>query len=280
MGIIFSNTTSNEINDVLISLFNHQGPNRISSRDADYINEIFVNNGFDPIESQAQQIKERTKRAKTYEAPIMIKRSEIKIEKDGLEPSLFYITFNYCSIKPFDCAIYLNAEENFSSNNALFKQSDPFANHQIRILNVPIGKEQTFFEKEACFNAKYFHDKKTFDKLFNDIIIECSIYNKEKKKIDYVLATYCKILKSNDNYQLKSEMQKVRVRNVWFDMREVYGLEDNDNCNNECEVCYTNKKNTIFLPCMHSYSCNDCSVYVRLRGNKCPLCRESKFTIV
>lgn len=206
----------------------------------------------------------------------MIKRSEIKLEKDGIEPTLYYISFKYTSLKPFDCSIYLNASEDFSSPISLYKQSDAFGNNKIIIHYVPAAKDQTFLEKEAQFDVKYFLDNKIFDKKYYDIIIECTVYHKENNTIECILSTYCKIMKINVNYQIRCEIQKLKVKNTWFDLQDVYGLEDNNNTNNECEACYSNKKNTIFLPCMHSYSCDDCSVYVRLRGNKCPLCRESK----
>lgn len=38
----------------------------------------------------------------------------------------------------------------------------------------------------------------------------------------------------------------------------------------ECLICYANKKSVIFFPCGHYYTCQECSI----RVEKCPICRE------
>lgn len=45
---------------------------------------------------------------------------------------------------------------------------------------------------------------------------------------------------------------------------------------NDCEICYTNKRNTIFLPCKHSYCCDQCANKICMKLNKCPICRLRK----
>ena len=43
---------------------------------------------------------------------------------------------------------------------------------------------------------------------------------------------------------------------------------------NECEICCTFKRNTIFLPCKHSYACSSCAHSLRMRNNPCPIFRN------
>ena len=45
----------------------------------------------------------------------MINNSSIKLEKDALNPKIFYITFKYISLINFELNIYLNA--NFVTNS-------------------------------------------------------------------------------------------------------------------------------------------------------------------
>ncbi len=55
--------------------------------------------------------------------------------------------------------------------------------------------------------------------------------------------------------------------------------EDKENLSNDCEICYSKEKNIIFLPCKHSYCCDICAINIRMRGNWCPICRNSKYFI-
>ena len=32
--------------------------------------------------------------------------------------------------------------------------------------------------------------------------------------------------------------------------------------------------NTFFLPCKHSYTCQECAILIRAKDDKCPICRE------
>ena len=43
-----------------------------------------------------------------------------------------------------------------------------------------------------------------------------------------------------------------------------------DDTQEECLICYANKKSMIFFPCGHYYTCGECSMKVE----KCPICRE------
>ena len=96
---------------------NNDNNSELNQNERDYINHIFRNNGFTPLESQTQIIKEKTKRTKAYESPIMIKRTDIKLEKDSIGKFIYYISFKYTSLYNFDVKIYFNATENFDKKN-------------------------------------------------------------------------------------------------------------------------------------------------------------------
>lgn len=46
---------------------------------------------------------------------------------------------------------------------------------------------------------------------------------------------------------------------------------------NLCEICCCNQKNSVFIPCMHSYTCKECAIMIRMKDPRCPVCRQSKF---
>ena len=44
-------------------------------------------------------------------------------------------------------------------------------------------------------------------------------------------------------------------------------------CRQDCEICCSVRKNSVFEPCKHSYACYDCAQNLRKRGIPCPICR-------
>ncbi|RUP47392.1 hypothetical protein BC936DRAFT_145788 [Jimgerdemannia flammicorona] len=42
----------------------------------------------------------------------------------------------------------------------------------------------------------------------------------------------------------------------------------------ECVICISEAKSTVVLPCRHFCLCRDCAETLRLRNNKCPICRS------
>jgi hypothetical protein len=170
----------------------------------------------------------------------------------------------------------------------------------IKITNIKKGNDEWFFDKEAFINVdEYLNspNRKT-DKDYFDIVIELSPF-KENGDIECTFATYCNLIPFNLNninieanpaeedalpktfnfkrmgVKIRADFQKLKVRNNWFKLHNIYGLDGSvESASNDCEACCFKKKNTIFLPCKHSYACNDCSLIVRMPNNNCPLCRQ------
>ena len=118
-------------------------------------------------------------------------------------------------------------------------------------------------------------ENRVFDNRHSDLIIELVALNEENNSVECIFCTFCKVFPDagGKNYKIKPEMQKLKVNNTWFDIQDIYGFTSD---NYECEICCSTKKNTIFLPCKHSYACKDCAIMIRIKGNNCPICRQSK----
>ena len=132
-------------------------------------------------------------------------------------------------------------------------------------------------EKNCSIDLEFFLKNKTTYINYYDMIIECIVYkNKTQNQIKCKLFNICKIIKiqEKNDFKCKIDNQKLFIKNKLFDMNNIFGLEGDFEENKECEVCYNNLRNTIFLPCYHSYACEQCAILVRLKGNKCPLCRH------
>ena len=90
----------------------------------------------------------------------------------------------------------------------------------------------------------------------NNEIALISLFNIEKKE--------------NNELEIKCVLQKLKKHNYLFELKDIYDGAGN---NGKCVICYTNNRNTIFLPCRHSCCCQNCSG--TLMPKICPLCKEN-----
>ena len=260
---------------LLIDDGNNNNQNFSNEKDMELLNEIYKNNGFIPLENREKIIRENIKHTKTYKLLILIKPNDFKIERDSIQLNLYYIIFKYSSSLIFDINIYFNCS--FDNEKQIISSTSKFKNLNLNFNNIKPGNNELFMEKNCSIDLEFFFNNKIIDKNYYDMIIECIVYkNKTENQIKCKLFNICKIIKSQEKNEFKCKIdnQKLFIKNKLFDMHNIYGLEGDFQENKECEVCYNNLKNTIFLPCYHSYACEQCAILVRLKGNKCPLCRH------
>ena len=89
----------------------------------------------------------------------------------------------------------------------------------------------------------------------NNEIALISLFNIEKKE--------------NNELEIKCVSQQLKKHNYFFELKDIY---DDTRNNGKCIICYTNNRNTIFLPCRHSCCCLNCSG--TLKPKICPLCKN------
>ena len=254
---------------------NNNIENLSNEKDIELLNEIYKNNGFIPLENREQIIRENIKHTKTYKFPILIKPNDIKFEKDSIKLNLYYIVIKYSSSLIFDINIYFDCS--FDLQKQIITSSNTFKDLNLNFKNIKPGNNELFMEKNCSIDLEFFLKNKTTYKNYYDMIIECIVYkNKTQNQIKCKLFNICKIIKiqEKNDFKCKIDNQKLFIKNKLFDMNNIFGLEGDFEENKECEVCYNNLRNTIFLPCYHSYACEQCAILVRLKGNKCPLCRH------
>jgi hypothetical protein len=116
------------------------------------------------------------------------------------------------------------------------------------------------------------------------VIIELKVYKENtNNEIECVYAVFCNFIPNSIgnmdhlkepifNLNVRMEKEKLKIKNHWYEMYSLFGYDNKEG--NECGACCTRKKNTIYLPCKHSYACSDCSMIVRLPVNRCPMCRQ------
>ena len=229
----------------------------------------------------------RIKSIITVKNPLYLKKETISLEKDPSR-NIYYIKFNYDSLVNFDCYINFNIKKNKKRKHLKQKENHelcyiptpPFSEKQIIIKNLEKGKNKEFSNKEAFFDLDFYEEKQNGEEIkeenkedINDIGIEFTpIYDEgsnENEKNEIVFVSLFKIEKKEDELEIKCVSQKLKKHKYWFELKDIYDGAGN---NGKCVICYSNYRNTIFLPCRHSCCCQSCSG--TLSPKACPLCKN------
>ena len=251
------------------------------SQNNNAIRNLYSNQGlsaFDRGDSgvNVQQLsQQQEKRATTsYQNPIKIDRNSIKLEKDAYQSNIFYISFEYTCDRTIYANFYFNAEFNPNNNNNIFIPSPPFQKKTIKIW-FPAAEKTKFQDPNLKVDIDYFLNNRLCDrKKYTDLIMEFYVMDNSKQNVECILAIFTSILfkPGANEFNIKYLGQKVKVRGSdWYNVEDIYGLTTEDNL---CEICCSNPRNTFFLPCKHSYTCQDCAILIRTKEDKCPICRQ------
>lgn len=204
-------------------------------------------------------------KTKSFSNSFLVKNGKIKLEKDAIENNRFYITFEYISYKPIKAQLFFNVH----------------IDHSKTILTSEYSSNSVFIEKTAPDYSLFIN--KDFQITKEQILDLTST----QSKIQVVLriddddddnsSILCfKFMNVDGFLTLKLTMHKIIIDMNWFDVHDVYGLAGINKNTDEslCQICMSNMKNTIFIPCMHSNTCSECAIKVRINDGKCPICRR------
>ena len=225
--------------------------------------------------------------------PVFIKKQTLTLEKDGMDKNKYYIKFNYDAELDFN--VYINFEvslnssrknspasnhENNKSYVPWYKPSANFDSKKIEIKSVKSGQDQEFFEEKAYLDYEFFNRNRKIDRedlnVFDLSIEIVPIFKQNSPDFssnnEVIIATLCIIEPEeyDGKLSLYCEHQKLRTNEMWIEIQDVFNaaLEEGD-----CNICCSNVRNTIFLPCRHACACEDCAQNLKMRGNACPICK-------
>jgi len=223
----------------------------------------------------------QVKYTKAYKNPTLLKRNTIKFDRDAVNQSLYFISFEYDSLLDFNLSIYFNATKIPNVNSLTqphFTVGRNFANNTIQLI-CQRGEARKYSDQFLFVDVDFFIQNKIPLNDSFDVIIEMASYS-APNKIESKLATYLNISEEVINaerrtiHKIKVIKQEIFIEGKWLIMHDVFGLPG-ESASFECEICCTNKRNTVFLPCKHSYTCSNCSHSLRMRNNPCPICRNA-----
>ncbi len=220
--------------------------------------------------------------------PFSIKKTSLILEKDAGPANLFYIKFEYDSVYNFNCYINFEVSKNpLKELNPKQLQGDEdyvlayaptpaFESKKILIKNLPKGEGMEFFEKEAAIDIDYFksnkseeHEQQTFDMSIELVPIWENVNHNE-----VVFISLCNFEQEEIGkhpHSLKVEQQKLKTFGMWLDIHDIYNSSLDSG---ECLICCSAYRNTVFLPCNHSCTCNTCAHSLKMRNNPCPICKN------
>ena len=247
------------------------------------IKNLYSNQSLNSIDfSSAQnssanikQLSEQQEKLNTtaFQNPIKIARNSITLEQDAYNRSFYYISLEYTCDRTVYANIYFNTEFNPSNKDTPFIPSPPFINKTINIC-FQAGQNVKFQDPNLKMDMEYFIRNRVYDKKLIDLILELYVMDENRQFVECTLATFCSITfkPGTYDYKIKYLYQKVKVRgSQWYHIEDIYGLTTEDNL---CSICCVNPRNTFFLPCKHSYTCQECAILIRAKDDKCPICRE------
>lgn len=245
------------------------------------IKNLYSNQGLHSYDREVdsglsvQKLSEQQEKRETvaYQNPIKIDRNSIKLEQDAYQRNIFYINFEYSCDRTINANFYFNAEFTPTNKDSEFTPSEPFKQNTLKIW-LPPGQNKKFQDPSLKIDVDYFLKNRVYSRKNIDLIIELYVMDGSGQNIECTLATFCSITfkPGTNDFKIKYLYQKYKVRgSQWYDIEDIYGLTSEDNL---CEICCTNPRNTFFLPCKHSYTCQDCAILIRSKDDKCPICRQ------
>ena len=243
-----------------------------------YSNQSLNSYDFSSTQNSSANIKQLSEQQEklnttAFQNPIKIVRNSITLEQDAYNRSFYYISFEYTCDRTVYANIYFNTEFNPSNKDTPFIPSPPFINKTINIC-FQAGQNVKFQDPNLKMDMEYFIRNRVYDKKLIDLILELYVMDDNRQFVECTLATFCSITfkPGTYDYKIKYLYQKVKVRgSQWYHIEDIYGLTTEDNL---CSICCVNPRNTFFLPCKHSYTCQECAILIRAKDDKCPICRE------
>ena len=243
-----------------------------------YSNQSLNSYDFSSAQNSSANIKQLSEQQEklnttAFQNPIKIARNSITLEQDAYNRSFYYISLEYTCDRTVYANIYFNTEFNPSNKDTPFIPSPPFINKTINIC-FQAGQNVKFQDPNLKMDMEYFIKNRVYDKKLIDLILELYVIDENRQFVECTLATFCSITfkPGTYDYKIKYLYQKVKVRgSQWYHIEDIYGLTTEDNL---CSICCVNPRNTFFLPCKHSYTCQECAILIRAKDDKCPICRE------
>ncbi|OVA05517.1 zinc finger protein [Macleaya cordata] len=228
--------------------------------------------------------------AKKIRNDVNVHKDTIKIEIDEKNPDYHLVSFTFDALVDGSISIFYFAKE---GENCRFTPVYPETHMPVRIpfqkglgqkFRQPPGTgiDFGFFELDDLSKSSPREDVFPLVIFSEACILPLSIDEQLEPTLSHAQITQAILEKNNDGaFQVKVIMQILWVDGVRYELREIFGINnsaevgfDDSEPGKRCVICMSEPKDTAVLPCRHMCMCSECAKALRIRTNKCPICRQ------
>jgi len=136
------------------------------------------------------------------------------------------------------------------------------------------GSGQIYFSQQNFISSELFSSEPGIDGGVFSIVIH--LESTEEGFEIRSQSTHCSIIKMGEsNFEIRATKQKVMYSAVPYVVYDIFGLENGVALTEDCVICRSEAKDTVFIPCRHLCICSQCAQVLKYQSNKCPICRSS-----
>eukprot|EP00117_Sycon_ciliatum_P003074 scpid58221/ scgid1130/ RING finger protein 157 len=238
------------------------------------------------------------------QALVNIRKDSLKLTRDADEPTLYAVEFIYDADVESVVTIFLQAREIYR-DGVLSYQSQVNAQSSGDVLVAGYGQtfKSTYFLAPEEASARMLTLPSDGPSGVFPLIVMCEVgesdLNDQQTHAHILIANLEK--SGEDVYTAKAVKQKQVIDGTVLLLQEIYGLDgvartqpginmdddDDDNDDDdadgfsstsqtgmECELCLSEPRDTMILPCRHLSICSSCADQLRFSASNCPFCRQ------
>ncbi|XP_020599055.1 probable E3 ubiquitin-protein ligase LUL2 [Phalaenopsis equestris] len=230
-------------------------------------------------------------KAKTIKNDVNLHKDMIRLEVDVQNPEEYLVSFVYDAVVDGSITIYYFAKE---GANCSFSSTEEDI-YKPRNYLFEKGKAKNFCQPSGHGIDLGFFELESLSKPVNGEAFPLVIYAKacgptaedgqsSQSSASHVQITLAIIEKnSKGEFEAKVIKQILWIAGERYELQEIFGLDNSsseqiddgdDDIGKECVICLTEPRNTAVFPCRHLCMCSDCAKSLRVKSNKCPICRQ------
>eukprot|EP01017_Pseudomicrothorax_dubius_P021170 TRINITY_DN22874_c0_g1_i2.p1 TRINITY_DN22874_c0_g1~~TRINITY_DN22874_c0_g1_i2.p1 ORF type:complete len:312 (+),score=71.23 TRINITY_DN22874_c0_g1_i2:59-937(+) len=230
---------------------------------------------------------------------VIIHRSSIKLER--LDTNLYDLRFVYSSYDKATITVFYMVEEVIDRSSRVtqfFSEIFPTIS-QAKSFKLNEGLDVTFPPRMFLLDfSRLKPGEFTFQPGDNryGLVLKCELWQAhhaqevvvktdEKEYYTKELYIFMNFFIRDDEIQVEIVRQKIDLDKSSFQVEEIFGInnavlnkhapeEAKNEIEKECVVCYSEKIDSVIMPCRHFVLCSTCATNVKENSRKCPLCRK------
>jgi len=225
-----------------------------------------------------------SKNAMAIKNDFMIDKNSVSLVPTNA-PGQYYLTFKFSSMADVEITIFYRAKDHIDDQqNTEYIDVDGDRYTPVKSYIFGVVKNQEFPANASVLDSQLYtkDDLMKFSNSTYPLIIKMETKTDRMNADKKILYNYFAFRLTGGKYEGRFLKQKLQVNGTSYILDDIYGIADSDLSGKtnvegkECTICFTNKVDTVVLPCKHMCLCLDCAKDLRARQSpKCPMCRTT-----